>query len=223
MPSTCQESRPHSALSSRFAETMRHSAQSEIQSRDFRPSRFTYVQSLVFGIAAAIAAFSAYLLFAAASGLPAGYLSLGAGVSIAKAVKTAARGQSGRRFQLTAVLLTYFVVAIAAIPVDVISAPSSSASTPTVSTLPISVTSATLPEGTAAHLTKTRFTKLLLTGSLSPLLRLRDPIRCAIDLVILFAGLSIAWRKSTVAPKRQIGESIEISSAIAGPNSSKPI
>lgn len=211
MPSMFRGSRPDWTLVSRLPEIFHRSAPCEMRPGSFRPSRFTYLRSLVAGIAAALAASFAYLLFAATTGLPSGYLSLGAGLLIAKAVKTSARGQSGRKFQLTAALLTYLVVAIVTVPVAAISSPSPAASAPAVSTAPIGVAfSAHLAE-TAALTMEPRIAEQLMASLLSPFLQLRNPVRGAIDLVILFAGLSIAWRKSTVTPKGYGSTAIEVS------------
>jgi hypothetical protein len=84
-----------------------------------RDSGRTYARALLFGAGGAIAGLIVYAAFGILTGLVAGYLSLGVGYVVAKAMMMGSRGVGGRRYQWAAVLLTYAAVSMAAIPIEV--------------------------------------------------------------------------------------------------------
>ena len=81
-----------------------------------RDSAANYSRALMFGIGAAIIGLIAYATFEIVTGWIIGYLSLGVGWFIAKAMLIGSKGMGGRKYQFTAVLLTYAAVSMAAIP-----------------------------------------------------------------------------------------------------------
>jgi hypothetical protein len=76
-----------------------------------------YVRALLYGIAAAIAGMILYAVFEIATGLIIGYVSLAVGWMVGTAMMKGSNGVGGRRYQITAVLLTYAAVSMAAVPV----------------------------------------------------------------------------------------------------------
>jgi len=78
-----------------------------------------FARALVFGGSAAIVGLIVYAAFGILTGLIAGYLSLGVGYLVGKAMMMGSRGVGGRRYQVAAVLFTYAAVSMAAIPIEV--------------------------------------------------------------------------------------------------------
>jgi hypothetical protein len=76
-----------------------------------------YVRALVFGVVAAIAGMILYAVFEIATGLIIGYVSLAVGWMVGTAMMKGSKGVGGRRYQITAVVLTYAAVSMAAVPV----------------------------------------------------------------------------------------------------------
>jgi len=82
-----------------------------------RDTHATYIRALLFGIGAAIAGLILYATFAIVTGIVIGYVSLAVGWMIGKAMIKGSNGVGGRRYQITAVLLTYAAVSMAAVPI----------------------------------------------------------------------------------------------------------
>jgi hypothetical protein len=78
-----------------------------------------YTRALVFGIGAAIAGLILYATFAIATGLVIGYVSLAVGWMVGTAMMKGSGGVGGRRYQITAALLTYAAVSMAAVPIGI--------------------------------------------------------------------------------------------------------
>ena len=98
-----------------------------------------------------------------------GYVSLAVGFIVAKAMLIGSKGIGGRQYQITAALLTYCAVSLSIIPIVIYEMH-----------IPLSA----IPLG-----------KLIQIGLASPFLELKsDAFRGLIRLVILFVGISIAWR-----------------------------
>src|SRR6267154_917594 len=76
-----------------------------------------YVRSLLYGIGAAVVGMILYAVFEIATGLIIGYVSLAVGWMVGTAMMKGSNGVGGRRYQITAVLLTYAAVSMAAVPV----------------------------------------------------------------------------------------------------------
>jgi hypothetical protein len=75
------------------------------------------VRALLFGAGAAVAGLILYSIFGIVTGLVIGYLSLGVGYLVGKAMMMGSRGVGGRRYQIAAVLYTYMAVSMSAIPI----------------------------------------------------------------------------------------------------------
>ena len=82
-----------------------------------RDTHANYIRALLFGIGAAIAGLILYATFAIVTGIVIGYMSLAVGWMVGKAMIKGSNGVGGRRYQITAVLLTYAAVSMAAVPI----------------------------------------------------------------------------------------------------------
>jgi hypothetical protein len=82
-------------------------------------SHTAYTRALLFGIGAAILGMIGYALFEITTGIAIGYLAIGVGYLIGRAMKFASGGRGGRRYQIAGALLTYAAVSIAAVPVGI--------------------------------------------------------------------------------------------------------
>ena len=76
-----------------------------------------FVRGVLFGAGAAVAGFAIYVVFAIATGLIAGIVSLAVGYLVGKAIERGSGGVGGRRYQIAAALLTYMAVSLAAVPI----------------------------------------------------------------------------------------------------------
>src|SRR3984885_5471489 len=75
-----------------------------------------YVRGVLFGVGAAIAGLILYATFEIMTGIIIGYISLAVGWMVGKAMMKGSNGRGGRHYQITAALLTYAAVSMAAIP-----------------------------------------------------------------------------------------------------------
>ncbi len=77
------------------------------------------MRALLYGVGAAVAGLILYATFAIATGIIIGYVARfpGVGWMIGTAMMKGSNGIGGRRYQITAVLLTYAAVSMAAVPV----------------------------------------------------------------------------------------------------------
>ena len=76
-----------------------------------------YTRALLFGIGAAIVGMILYATFEIVTGWIIGYVSLAVGWMVGMAMKKGSGGVGGRRYQITAALLTYAAVSLAAVPI----------------------------------------------------------------------------------------------------------
>ena len=81
-----------------------------------RDTHSAYVRGLLFGIGAAILGMILYATFAITTGIIIGYVSLAVGWLVGTAVIKGSGGVGGRRYQITAALLTYAAVSMSAVP-----------------------------------------------------------------------------------------------------------
>ena len=158
----------------------------KIEAQIPKDSHAAFVRALAFGIGGAVAGFALYVIFALATGLVIGIVSLAVGFIVGKAMSYGSRGVGGRRYQLVAVLLTYLAVSLSAVPIAVHQireqhrAQAQSSDTAAAQGKHVSLAKAI---GVLAFL-----------GIASPLLDLQDPVHGIIGLVILFVGIRFAWR-----------------------------
>lgn len=157
-----------------------------------RDSHAAFVRSLLFGIGGAVIGFALYVVFALATGLIIGYVSLAVGYIVGKAMHMGSGGIGGRRYQVVAVLLTYFAVSLSAIPIAIEQSRAHHAREQAAATGTQPAATATQP-ATPVNVGKA-VVMLALLGIASPILELQDPVQGLIGLVILFVGLRFAWR-----------------------------
>ena len=151
-----------------------------------RDSHAAFVRALVFGIGGALVGLVLYVAFALATGLIIGWVSLAVGYIVGKAMHMGSGGVGGRRYQIVAVLLTYFAVSISAVPIAIEQSRMSHQA---------QVQSAEAGTQPVAHVNVGRTIAVLaLVGIASPILDLRDPVHGLIGLIILFVGLRFAWQ-----------------------------
>jgi uncharacterized protein (DUF983 family) len=183
-------------------------------------SHAAFVRALLCGAGAAVVGFIIYVAFALSTGLVIGYVSLAVGYLVGKAVSFGSRGVGGRRYQISAALMTYMAVSLAAVPIAIsvhmkhkndapqAQARTSSAATPAVS----DSASAAKPKIGFAQAVGT----LTLVGLASPFLGLRDPLHGVIGLIILLVGVRIAWQLTAARPPQITGPIPERTATLPG-------
>ncbi len=80
-------------------------------------SHKAFSRAVLFGAGGAVAGCLAYSLLVIVTGWTIGYAAIGVGWLVGKAMKTGSRGLGGRRYQITAAVLTYAAVAMSFIPI----------------------------------------------------------------------------------------------------------
>ena len=128
-----------------------------------------FPRALLFGIVGAAIGMALYAGFVIITNVVIGYVSLAVGFIVAKAMLIGSKGVGGRQYQIAAAILTYCAVSLSIIPIVLY----------------------------ARHipLSAIRLARLIRIGLTSPFLALQtDTFRGLIGLVILFVGISIAWR-----------------------------
>jgi hypothetical protein len=129
----------------------------------------SYLKALLFGLGAAFLGFVIYSAVGIMTGLEIGYVSLAVGFLVGIAMKKATGGVGGRKYQITAALLTYAAVSLSAIP--------------------IAVHYNSIPAGISAG--------VIVLGLASPFFELaQSPVSGIIGLVILYVGINFAWRQT---------------------------
>lgn len=141
-----------------------------------------YVRGILFGVGAAVLGLALYATFSIATGITIGYASLAVGWLVGKAILKGSSGANGRRYQIAAALLTYAAVSLARVPIWIHYDPDLQANL-----------------GVAIP-------KLIPIALVFPFTRFgENPLGGVIGLVILFVGLSIAWRITAAQPLKMDG------------------
>jgi hypothetical protein len=169
-----------------------------------------YVRALLFGIGAAILGLILYAAFAVVTGWMIGYVSLAVGYIVGKAMMKGSKGLGGRRYQITAIALTYAAVSMAAIPIGISQfakeAKLKKQQAQIQQTAPATATSSA--ENDKKSEPKMSVGKALLflgaLGLASPFLELQDPLHGILGLIILLVGIQIAWRTTAGKPTVEV-------------------
>jgi hypothetical protein len=176
-----------------------------------KDSHAAFSRAVAFGAGAAVAGLALYAAVTITTGLMIGYVSLAVGWMVGKAMMKGSGGIGGRRYQVTALLLTYAAVSVAAVPIAIaefakqkrahseskIQSPAPSASQADTSS---DENSAAAPNNAnpardSRPSALSAIGSLLVLGLASPFLELgSDPLHGLIGLVILLVGVRIAWR-----------------------------
>jgi len=166
-------------------------------------SHAAFMRALLFGSGAAVVGMIGYATVGIVTGLNIGFASLAVGYIIGKAMMQASKGIGGRRYQLTAVLLTYAAVSVAAVPTGIYYFEKHRPTAQQAQHSTADQQTADTRNGQPKE--KMSFSRaiggLLLLGLASPFLELQDPVHGFIGLIILFVGMRIAWRIARGQPQ----------------------
>jgi hypothetical protein len=141
-----------------------------------------FAQSVIFGSGAALLGLILYASFTIITHWYFGYVALGVGWLVGKAMMKGSGGVGGPHYQAVAVALTYFAISLASIPIHLFRA---------------------VNEGVAIDWA-TAWGPLLLGGIASPFLALTRGTFGIIGLAILFTGLRVAFRTTREKPAKAI-------------------
>jgi len=191
----------------------------ELERQQPKDSHAGYVRGLLFGIGAAIVGMIFYAGFTILTGFYIGYVSLAVGWLVGKAIMLGSKGIGGRRYQIAAVILTYAAVSLAAIPIWIslyVKAKPGSQSIQLKQQHPSTTGADHQPELEQSEPRPgfgVALLQLLAAGLASPFLKLQDPIRGIIGLVILMVGIRIAWQITVGSRRADIQGPYEVSTA----------
>jgi len=179
------------------------------EAREGQPSdsHAAFARALLLGGGAALLGLILYAAFTITTSFYFGYIALGVGWLVAKAMLKGSNGIGGKRYQIAAVLLTYGAISVAAVPIGIGSVLKHNKEK-VVQQKQADETatndSATEPDATQPSQPRSGMggllIQLLLWGLASPFLELRDPVHGLIGLVILFVGLRIAYQMTAARP-----------------------
>jgi hypothetical protein len=139
-----------------------------------------FLQAVVFGAGAAVLGLILYASFTIITHWYFGYVALGVGWMVGKAMMQGSGGAGGPRYQAAAVVLTYLAISLASIPIHI----------------------ARLADQGAGIDWAAMWGPLLLDGIASPFLALERGSFGIIGLVILFVGLRVAFRITRAKPAK---------------------
>ena len=171
-------------------------------------SHAAFARALLMGGGAALLGMALYAAFTIATNFYFGYIALGVGWLVAKAILKGSNGIGGRRYQISAVLLTYAAISVAAVPIQIASVLKHPRETVAVQKQD-DATAANSADGSVGNDAKPSrsstgpgglLVQLVLRGLASPFLELEDPVHGLIGLVILFVGLRIAYQMTAARP-----------------------
>jgi hypothetical protein len=175
-------------------------------------SRAAFIRGLVFGTGGFVLGLILYAGFTIITDIQIGFMSLGVGWIVGKAILLGSGGIGGRRYQIAAVLLTYAAVSIAFVPIA-FHYVGKQRTAETQQNAPGNQSSATgQQEPPSAGLDtsgKTRqapglvtvIGRMILFGLASPFLELQSGISGVIGFVILLVGMQFAWKMTVGRPK----------------------
>jgi uncharacterized protein (DUF983 family) len=181
------------------------------EAREGQPtdSHAAFARALLLGIGAALIGLVVYATVVIVTDWTIGYLALAVGWLVAKGMMKGSNGMGGRRYQIAAVVLTYLAISLASIPILIhylIKNPEAKTHQSTEAT-PSDSSDSQVREAQANPPAAEKkidwgaaLGQLALWGIASPFLELSDPAHGLIGLVILFVGLSIAFRMTAAKP-----------------------
>lgn len=189
----------------------------QVQGAKPRDSHAAFVRAVLFGLVGFAIGLIVYAGFEIITGISIGYLALAVGWIVGKAMMIGSGGVGGRRYQLTAILLTYSAVSMAVIPLAVSMAIKKHSDqrqhilrqAPPGKSADASPSAAQQPPDhsmdDAARQPSPGFFSLLgkltLIGLISPFLELQDGFNGVVGLVILLVGMQFAWQMTAGSPK----------------------
>jgi len=167
-----------------------------------------YMRGLLFGCVAAFLGFVLYATVGIVTGFEIGYVSLAVGIMVGKGIKMGSRGFGGRKYQFTALLLTYAAVSMSAVPISLYmysKEQKQAANEPKVTIQgetspgqaandPNAKSQSANDEKVSASGVGLALLTLAFIGLASPFLGLAQGFSGVIGLFILLIGLNIAWK-----------------------------
>jgi hypothetical protein len=133
-----------------------------------------FVHAILYGVIAAIVGSVGYAAFTIVTHIQIGYLAVGVGYLVGKAMLHATRGLGGRKYQIASAVLTYLAVSMAAVPEILWSMRSRGMD--------------------ISHISSRGIAFLAQYGIASPFLELQQSLGGGlIGLFILFIGIRAAW------------------------------
>jgi hypothetical protein len=160
----------------------------------------TFMKALMFGFGGALIGLILYSAVGIITGLEIGYVSIAVGYLVGRAIMMGSSGVGGRRYQITALVLTYAAVSLSAVPIGIHQLskekqqPQSTGIVSAQGAPTVETTSSASPEQLSFGGLIVALGYLTVYGLASPLLNLAEPLQGLIGLVILFVGLRIAWK-----------------------------
>jgi len=172
-----------------------------------KDSHVAFARGVLLGSLGAVAGLILYAAVGILTGWTIGYLALAVGWLVGKGITKGSSGLGGRRYQIAAVLLTYFAISLAAIPMGIAysikhrpAAAQSSAAAKSGPDAASSQSPAQPKPKRPVHI-GSALGGLLLLGLASPFLEFTGNVgSAAIGLFILFLGLRIAWTITAAKP-----------------------
>lgn len=171
-------------------------------------SHAAFVRAFLFGLGGFAIGLALYAGFVIATGISIGYISLAVGWIVGKAMMMGSGGVGGRRYQITAVLLTYAAVSMAFVPIA-ISVMRSKPHTPQARIQPQQQNEAVAPADSSAETASSSpapvrrkpamsfgkaMATLVVIGLASPFIELQSGGSGVIGLIILLVGMQFAWK-----------------------------
>ena len=186
----------------------------EAQAGQPTDSHATFARALLIGAGAAVLGMAIYATFTIVTGWSIGYIALAVGWLVAKGMMKGSNGIGGTRYQVAAVALTYLAISMASVPIIISYAikrqqqahqavpQQANPAAPAASAAGGAAPAAQGPQSRPARQFNwgAAVGQLALFGVASPFLALRSPGGGLIGLVILFVGLSIAFRMTAAKP-----------------------
>ena len=176
-----------------------------------KDSHLAYSRALLLGIGAAVLGMILYAGFTIVTEIEIGYMALAVGWLVGRAMLKGSNGIGGRRYQITAAVLTYAAVSVAAIPMGIglmikhhqplrpaaqhQAAPSTDNEAGSGDAGTATSSSSATPQRRSHPLGLVGGVAVLIGyGLASPFLEMANPVHGIIGLVILAVGIRIAWR-----------------------------
>lgn len=168
-------------------------------------SRAAFARGLMLGLIAAALGLLLYASFTIVTNIHIGFMALVIALIVPAAILKGSNGIGGQRYQIAAVLLTYFAISASAVPVKVVTAFEHHFQKVSVqrSVADAGDRGATENRGDSPNL-ETRLqravVKLAVMGLASPFLEIHDPLHGLLELLILIVALRIAYHLAAARP-----------------------
>lgn len=166
-----------------------------------KDSHAAFARALLFGIGAALAGLILYATIRVSLHFTMGYFALGVGWLVGTGIRKGSNGMGGFRYQIAAVLLTYLAISASAVPVLIVAINKAvdERNQQLAQSRVVDPETDAAPPQVRMHWDRVAG-RLGLWAVASPFLELEDPAHGLLGLIILFVGLSIAFRMTAAKP-----------------------